>query len=59
MLLKNLLVGTRDQFTRDKWLKKNLKRIQPNSRILDAGAGEQQYKFYCSHLNYDSYKQIF
>ena len=54
MLLRNLLVGTRNQSTRDKWLKEILKKIPPNSRILDAGAGEQQYKSLCSHLNYVS-----
>ncbi|MDO9324535.1 MAG: methyltransferase domain-containing protein, partial [Methanoregula sp.] len=31
-----------------------MKKIPPGSRILDAGAGEQQYKKFCTHLNYVS-----
>jgi 2-polyprenyl-3-methyl-5-hydroxy-6-metoxy-1,4-benzoquinol methylase len=29
-----------------------LKRIPASSRILDAGAGECQFRRFCSHLNY-------
>lgn len=35
-------------------MEKTLKKIPTGSRILDAGAGEQQYKKFCSHLNYVS-----
>lgn len=45
-------VGTRNLFNREVWLKKTLKQIPAGSRILDAGAGEQQYKRFCTHLNY-------
>lgn len=48
------IVGTRNQDTRDEWLAQTLKKIPPGSKILDAGAGEQQYKNYCSHLDYVS-----
>jgi ubiquinone/menaquinone biosynthesis C-methylase UbiE len=39
---------------REKWLKKALKKIKKGKKILDAGAGELQYKKYCKHLNYVS-----
>ena len=39
---------------RKKWIEKKLKNLPVGSRILDAGAGEQQYKKYCEHLNYVS-----
>ncbi|MBU4289008.1 MAG: class I SAM-dependent methyltransferase [Proteobacteria bacterium] len=45
-------VGTRNQFNRELWLEKTLKQIPAGSRILDAGAGEQAYKRFCTHLNY-------
>jgi len=49
-----VLVGTRNKSTRDAWLESTLKEIPTGSRILDAGAGELQYKSLCSHLNYVS-----
>ncbi|MHC1716410.1 MAG: class I SAM-dependent methyltransferase [Candidatus Dojkabacteria bacterium] len=39
---------------REKWLKKTLHKIPKGSKILDAGAGELQYKKYCKHLDYVS-----
>jgi len=48
----NNKVGTTNQKIREVWLEKTLRKIPKNSRILDAGAGEQQYKQFCSHLNY-------
>ena len=39
---------------RDKWIKKVLSEIPKNSKILDAGAGELQYKLFCDHLHYVS-----
>ena len=47
-------VGTQNESNRIKWLEKNLKKIPRDSKILDAGAGEQQFKKFCSHLNYVS-----
>jgi len=46
--------GTTNQITRETWLESTLKNIPAGKRILDAGAGELQYKKYCTHLNYVS-----
>ena len=46
--------GTNNQVSREEWLKKTLATVPVKSRILDAGAGELQYKKFCSHLNYVS-----
>ena len=46
------IVGTKNLSNREVWLKKTLKQIPAGSRILDAGAGERQYKRFCAHLNY-------
>lgn len=40
--------------TRVNWLKKTLAKIPAGSRILDAGAGEQQFRPLASHLEYVS-----
>jgi SAM-dependent methyltransferase len=45
-------IGTRNQATREAWLEKALASIPAGSRILDAGAGELQYKRFCKHLEY-------
>lgn len=47
-------VGTRNKTTRTQWLAEALSRIPAGHRILDAGAGELQYKPLCSHLQYVS-----
>lgn len=47
-------VGKRNQQTRDLWIEKTLQSIPHGSRILDAGAGTQQYKTFCKHLQYVS-----
>lgn len=47
-------VGTSNQQKREEWLERTLKNIPKNKRILDAGAGELQYKKYCEHLDYTS-----
>ena len=39
---------------REEWLESVLKNIRPGLKILDAGAGELQYKKYCGHLDYVS-----
>lgn len=44
--------GTSNESTRINWIEEKLKQIPKDSRILDAGAGEQQFKKFCSHLNY-------
>jgi ubiquinone/menaquinone biosynthesis C-methylase UbiE len=45
-------VGTTNESERREWIRKTLQRIPPGLTILDAGAGESQYKEYCSHLTY-------
>lgn len=47
-------IGKNNTSYREKWLEEILSKVPENSRILDAGAGSQQYKKYCSHLNYTS-----
>jgi ubiquinone/menaquinone biosynthesis C-methylase UbiE len=47
-------VGTKNLSTREAWLEQTLKQIPDGSRILDAGAGEQKYKIFCTRLDYVS-----
>lgn len=53
-MFKDLQVGTRNEETRNKWVEKKLMEVPAGFRILDAGAGEQRYKSFCSHLQYVS-----
>lgn len=46
--------GRNNESTRDAWLRQALASIPAGSRILDAGAGEQKYRPFCSHLDYVS-----
>lgn len=39
---------------REAWLQTQLSALEPGSRILDAGAGEMQYRRFCRHLDYVS-----
>jgi ubiquinone/menaquinone biosynthesis C-methylase UbiE len=39
---------------RHQWVEEQLKKLPSGWRILDAGAGEQQYRNFCSHLKYVS-----
>jgi ubiquinone/menaquinone biosynthesis C-methylase UbiE len=50
----NQTIINKNQAPREEWLEKTLKEIPAGSRILDAGAGERQYKRFCSHLKYVS-----
>ncbi len=43
-----------NQANREQWLKSVLAAFPTGHRILDAGAGELQYKHFCAHLNYVS-----
>jgi len=45
-------VGTQNEANRIEWIRKELEKIPKGSRILDAGAGEQQFNKFCSHLEY-------
>jgi ubiquinone/menaquinone biosynthesis C-methylase UbiE len=47
-------VGTYNEVTRVAWIEQTLRKLPVGSRLLDAGAGEQQFKKFCSHLNYTS-----
>jgi SAM-dependent methyltransferase len=46
------LVGTRNAATRDTWVAEVLASLPAGARLLDAGAGECQYKKHCGHLKY-------
>lgn len=45
-------VGTTNEATRVAWIEQTLKKIPAGLTILDAGAGESQFKKFCSHLKY-------
>jgi ubiquinone/menaquinone biosynthesis C-methylase UbiE len=45
-------VGTTNEKNRITWIEETLKKIPAGLTLLDAGAGECQFKKYCSHLNY-------
>lgn len=47
-------VGTANESTRKAWIKNTLSKIPAGLKILDAGAGECQFKPFCSHLEYIS-----
>lgn len=47
-----ITVGTQNERTRVAWIEQALKHIPAGARILDAGAGEQQFKRFCGHLQY-------
>lgn len=47
-------VGLTNESERVAWIEKTLKRIPTGLTILDAGAGECQFKKFCSHLKYTS-----
>jgi len=47
-------VGTTNASVRDAWVEKVLSELPRDARLLDAGAGECQYKKFCSHLRYVS-----
>jgi ubiquinone/menaquinone biosynthesis C-methylase UbiE len=44
--------GTTNEAARAKWIAETLKKIPEGLTILDAGAGESQFKKFCSHLKY-------
>lgn len=50
----NPRVGKDNLSDRERWLEQALKQIPSGARILDAGAGTQQYKKFCGHLDYVS-----
>jgi ubiquinone/menaquinone biosynthesis C-methylase UbiE len=48
------VVGTTNLSNREAWLEKAIAAIPKGKKILDAGAGELQYKRFCEHLEYVS-----
>src|SRR3984957_6611965 len=46
------VVGTKNAATRDAWVAQALAALPPGARLLDAGAGECQYKKHCGHLKF-------
>jgi SAM-dependent methyltransferase len=48
------VVDADNETNRREWIRQQLEAIPPGGRILDAGAGPQQYRRYCSHLRYVS-----
>lgn len=60
MRIKNLVhslrpqVGLTNESARECWLERVLRSLPKGSRILDAGAGTQRYRKFCTHLNYVS-----
>ncbi len=46
------VAGTKNSSTRDTWVAKVLEDLPAGWRLLDAGAGECQYKKHCGHLRY-------
>ncbi|MBQ3797449.1 MAG: class I SAM-dependent methyltransferase [Butyrivibrio sp.] len=46
--------GKDNDYKRNNWVKEQLSKLPSGFRLLDAGAGECQYKKYFSHLNYVS-----
>jgi ubiquinone/menaquinone biosynthesis C-methylase UbiE len=47
-------VGISNGSTRELWIKQVLSDLPAGAHLLDAGAGECQYKKYCNHLHYVS-----
>jgi len=45
-------VGTTNESERVKWIEETLKKTPAGLTILDAGAGESQFKKFCDHLKY-------
>ena len=46
------IVGKTNESERVKWIEETLKKIPAGLTILDAGAGESQFKKFCDHLKY-------
>ena len=45
-------VGTTNESARVKWIEDTLRKIPAGLTLLDAGAGESQFRKFCSHLKY-------
>lgn len=51
---KNISIGLHPEGPREQWLEETLKKVPAGSTLLDAGAGECQFKKFCTHLKYIS-----
>lgn len=51
---KILQIASKNEDQRTEWVSRELKKISPGLRILDAGAGERPFKKFCGHLKYVS-----
>lgn len=49
-----LSIGLGNSSQRDQWVRSVIAAIPSQSRLLDAGSGEQKYREFCSHLSYFS-----
>ena len=54
VLLRRLLGLDRNEPARRVWVRAQLEELPRGARLLDAGAGEQQYRKFCQHLEYVS-----
>jgi len=54
--IKDKIIGylLSNETTRRAWVRGKLKVLQPGSKLLDAGAGQQPYRADCGHLRYFS-----
>jgi SAM-dependent methyltransferase len=53
-MIKKFLFSNFNENNRIKWVKAALAELPKGAKILDAGAGELQYKKFCEHLEYVS-----
>lgn len=51
---KRFKVGLGNEEDRHQWVKETLAKIPAGKKLLDAGAGECQYRKHCGHLEYTS-----
>ncbi len=47
-------LGTGNAERRARWVEARLLELKPGTRLLDAGAGQSQYRRFCNHLQYVS-----
>lgn len=52
MLRQWLYKNFNNESIRNVWVKGQLSKLTPGGKILDAGAGSQQYRKWCKHLDY-------
>ncbi|PWU15254.1 MAG: SAM-dependent methyltransferase [Bdellovibrio sp.] len=53
-LLKKIKQRLDNQYVRDEFIHRELAKLAPQSRLLDAGCGSQRYRSRCDHLVYQS-----